>query len=239
MVDANDQVLGQKEFLLFYKSSFREWSETVIIAFFLAIIIRSLVIQAFWIPTGSMEPTLFGEKSEPDGKGNFVLTRSGDRILVNKFAYVADLSLDGRIPFLPKISFSIPKRGDIIIFKYPDKDPLAKPRDFIKRVVGLPGDQIKIRQGIVYVNGVALVEDSYIKEPPLSDFETVVPLENLFVMGDNRNNSADSRYWGPMPLTNLKGQAVLLYWPLSRFGPIRSFPHPAVLSSHPETSQDK
>jgi len=221
-------VADECRFTVHYKSSFREWNETVFIAFLLALMIRSLVLQAFWIPTGSMEPTLLGEKRDPVTNE---LTRAGDRILVNRFAYVADLSLDGRIPFGPRYWFAFPKRGDIVVFKYPDKNPNAAPRDFIKRVIGLPGDHIRIIEGIVSVNGVPLNEP-YIAEPPWQDFETRVPTDSLFVMGDNRNNSADSRYWGPMPLKNLKGQAVLLYWPAGRFRAIRSYPHPVY--PHPE-----
>ncbi|MDD2998912.1 MAG: signal peptidase I [Erysipelotrichia bacterium] len=209
-----------------YKGSFREWNETIFIAFFLAILIRSLVVQAFWIPTGSMEPTLLGEKRNPfSGQ----LERGGDRILVSRFAYVFDLSLDGRVPFAPRIWLKMPERGDIVVFRYPNPDMTAPPKDYIKRVVGLPGDHIDIEDGVVAINGVALNEP-YIAEPPLSDFATVVPEDSLFVMGDNRNNSSDSRFWGPMPLANLKGQAVFNYLPLNRTSPIRSFPH----SLHPE-----
>lgn len=228
-------VADECRFVIHYKSSFREWNETVFIAFLLALLIRSLVLQAFWIPTGSMEPTLLGEKHDPETNE---LTRGGDRILVNRFAYVADLTLDGRIPFGSRYWFSFPKRGDIVVFKYPDKNPNAAPRDFIKRVIGLPGDHITIVDGVTSVNGVPLNEP-YISEPPWQDFETRVPLDSLFVMGDNRNNSADSRYWGHMPLKNLKGQAVLLYWPLARFRAIRSHPHPAVIPESPGHSGDE
>ncbi len=270
LVDDTGRILDVQPFSLFYKSSFREWNETVFIAFFLALIIRSLVIQAFWIPTGSMEPTLLGEKK------NYLtqaLERQGDRILVNRFAYVADFSLDNRIsrllasiylvfkpiPVAPeepgpesldpyelrkpipsdvkfraaterkiqngmRFWFSMPKRGDIAVFKFPDPDPTKPSRDFIKRVIGLPGDNIVIMNGSVSVNGITLNEP-YIMEPPVSDFETAVPEGHLFVMGDNRNNSADSRVWGFLPLDNLKGRAVFLYWPLTRMRPIRSYNH--------------
>lgn len=218
----------EKKITLNYKSSFKEWNETIIIAFVLAVIIRSLVIQAFWIPTGSMEPTLFGEKYDPATNKQI---RSGDRILVSRFAYVADLSLDGRFPFLPRLWFKMPKRGDIVVFKFPNPDPTAPPKDFIKRVIGLPGDEVKIQDGIVYVNGNPLYEP-YISEPPYFDIATTVPDNAIFVMGDNRNNSYDSRYWGPMPLSNLKGQAVLVYSPIKRFSPIRSYKHQIGISTH-------
>jgi signal peptidase I len=274
------ETLSECPFQVFYKSSFREWNETVFIAFFLALVIRSLVVQAFWIPTGSMEPTLLGEKRDLMTQK---LSRQGDRILVNRFAYVADFSLDGRLsrllsailPFEPAVTqpqeltvpipeseatgeenggegekdvsasspdrirkyirervwqnklrfwLASPKRGDIVVFKYPDKNLDNPPRDFIKRVVALPGDRLEIRNGDVMLNGKTL-QEPYIAEAPLSDFpETLVPDGHLFVMGDNRNNSADSRYWGFMPIDNLKGQAVFLYWPLKRLRAIRSYP---------------
>lgn len=228
LADPDGESLAVETFSVTYKSSFREWNETVFIAFFLALMIRSLVLQAFWIPTGSMEPTLLGEKhveTPVDGRMVRQRVRSGDRILVNRFAYVADLSLDGRIPFLPRFTLAAPKRGDIIVFKYPDKDPANPPRDFIKRVIGLPNDEIRISDGHVFVNGRPLTEP-YISEPPVFDFAAVVvPPDALFVMGDNRNNSADSRYWGFMPLANLKGQAVFAYLPMNRIHPIRSHSH--------------
>jgi len=220
-VDSAGVVFDSKTFELHYKGSFREWNETIFIAFFLAIIIRGLVLQAFWIPTGSMEPTLLGEKKNPfTGQ----LERSGDRILVSRFAYVLDLSLDGRLPFGPRIWLKLPERGDVIVFRYPNPDTSAPPKDYIKRAIGRPGDQIDIVDGVVMVNGNALNEP-YIAEPPLSDFHTIVPADCLFAMGDNRNNSSDSRFWGPMPLANLKGQAVFSYLPVNRIGPIRSFTH--------------
>ncbi|MBF0409211.1 MAG: signal peptidase I [Candidatus Riflebacteria bacterium] len=239
MTDSDDKVLSQKCFTLYYKSAFREWNETVFIAFILALIIRSLVLQAFWIPTGSMEPTLLGEKRDPFTNK---LERSGDRILVNKFAYLADFTLDGRLPFLPKVWFKLPKRGDIIVFKYPDKEVANPPRDFIKRVIGLPGDSVKIIDGVTFINGNPL-QEPYIAQPPWQDYETAVPNDSLFVMGDNRNNSADSRTWGMMPLANLKGQAIFLYWPLKsgpllRAGPIRSYEHQPIPGSDGKISQN-
>ncbi|GAB4277931.1 MAG: hypothetical protein Kow0029_20920 [Candidatus Rifleibacteriota bacterium] len=224
IIDSDGAVLDSKSFELHYKGSFREWNETIFIAFFLAIIIRSLVIQAFWIPTGSMEPTLLGEKRDPFSQK---LERDGDRILVSRFAYVIDLSLDGRLPFGPRIWLKKPARGDIIVFKYPDPVVTNPPKDYIKRVIGLAGDHILIENGVVYVNGMPLSEP-YIAEPPVSDFEVVVPPDSVFCLGDNRNNSADSRSWGAMPLKNLKGQAIFVYLPLNRIHPIRSHPHPYV-----------
>jgi signal peptidase I len=169
-----------------------------------------------------MEPTLLGEDKDPiSGK----LTRNGDRILVSRFAYIIDLSLDGRLPFGPKIWLKKPARGDIIVFKYPDPNPDNPPKDYIKRVIGVAGDHLLIEDGVVYINGRAL-EEPYIKEPPVRDYETLVPPDTVFCLGDNRNNSSDSRFWGPMPLKNLKGQAIFAYLPLKRIHPIRSHPHP-------------
>lgn len=215
-------VLATKTFSLSYKGSFREWNETIFIAFFLAILIRGLVVQAFWIPTGSMEPTLLGEAKNLQG----VVTRSGDRILVNRFAYVFDFSLDGRLPFGSDARYwlRLPERGDIVVFRFPDPDKTAAPKDYIKRVIGVPGDRIRITDGITYVNDVPL-DEPYIAQQPTTDYAVTVTEGNIFVMGDNRNNSYDSRYWGLMPLTNLKGQAIIKYLPMNRVGPIRSFSH--------------
>ena len=130
-----------------------------------------------------------------------------------------------------------PDRGDIVVFKFPETDTSKPPKDYIKRVIGLPGDRISIKNGITYVNDVPL-EEPYLKEPQTKNFPTwedinvkgfkdpfIVEKDHLFVMGDNRNNSYDSRYWGLMPLANLKGQAVFKYLPLKRIGPIRSYKH--------------
>ncbi len=231
LVTPEGEVLDSKSFSLCFKGSFREWNETIFIAFFLAILIRGLVVQAFWIPTGSMEPTLLGEEKTPDNR----VVRSGDRILVNRFAYTFDFSLDGRLPFGSSARYwlKLPERGDIVVFKFPDKDPTAAPKDYIKRVIGLPGDEVKIVDGITYVNNIPLTEP-YIKEKPVMDFPLERPVEvvkpgYLFVMGDNRNNSFDSRFWGQMPLTNLKGQAIFSYLPLNRLGPIKSYTHENLL----------
>jgi signal peptidase I len=132
------------------------------------------------------------------------------------------------LPFGPRIWLKQPDRGDIIVFKYPNPDLTEPPKDYIKRVIGLPGDRIDIVDGVVRVNG-CILKEPYIAEPPLAETHTIVPDGCLFCMGDNRNNSSDSRYWGPMPLTNLKGQAVFNYLPMNRISPIRS--HPLTLSA--------
>lgn len=180
------------------KSIFREYAEAAAIAIVLALFIRTFVIQAFKIPSGSMIPTLV----------------VGDHILVNKFIYGI------KIPFVNKtlIPVSTPKRNDVIVFIY----PVDKSKDFIKRVIGLPGETLKMVDRKIYING-KLYDDKYgrytdLKEPvPLSyakaNFGPVtIPQGCLFVMGDNRDNSLDSRYWGFVPMDLVKGKALIIYW---------------------------
>lgn len=168
------------------KPWWRETIETILWALVLALILRTFVIQAFWIPSGSMIPTL-----EP-----------GDRVLVLKFWYS-----------LPKLE---PKRGQIVVFKYP-VDPR---RDFVKRVIGVPGDTVEIRNGTVFVNGAELFEP-YVKNHDSYNMEQIiVPDDKYFCLGDNRPNSQDGRFWGFVPRNFLRGPALFRYWPLSRFGTI-------------------
>lgn len=168
------------------KPWWRETIETVLWALVLALILRTFVVQAFWIPSGSMIPTL-----EP-----------GDRVLVLKFWYS-----------LPKVS---PKRGQIAVFKYP-VDPR---RDFVKRIIGLPGDTVAIKQGMLYVNGSAIFEP-YVKNTDTYNMdEIIVPDKSYFCLGDNRPNSQDGRFWGFVPSNFLRGPAVFRYWPLNRIGVI-------------------
>lgn len=168
------------------KPWWRETIETILWALVLALILRTFVIQAFWIPSGSMIPTL-----EP-----------GDRVLVLKFWYS-----------LPKLE---PKRGQIVVFKYP-VDPR---RDFVKRVIGVPGDTVEIKNGTVFVNGTELFEP-YVKNHDSYNMEQiVVPEDSYFCLGDNRPNSQDGRFWGFVPRKFLRGPALFRYWPLRRFGTI-------------------
>jgi signal peptidase I len=166
------------------KPWWRETIETVFWALILALILRTFVIQAFWIPSGSMIPTL----------------EVGDRVLVLKFWYA-----------LPGID---PKRGQIAVFKYP-VDPR---RDFVKRIVALPGDKVEMKQGTLYVN------DKEVFEPYVKNTDTfnmapqVVPEKSYFCLGDNRPNSQDGRFWGYVPKNFFRGPAVFRYWPLSRIG---------------------
>ncbi|TDX51960.1 signal peptidase I [Orenia marismortui] len=163
----------------------KEYLQSILIALVISFLIITFVVQAFYIPSGSMRPTL----------------KPGDRIFANKFIY----------------RFREPQRQEIIVFKYP-VDPS---RRFIKRLIGLPGDRVKIIEGRVYVNGKALEED-YTLEKSYSDFpEVKVPENHYFMLGDNRNNSEDSRFWGFVPRENIVGKAFVIFWPLNRIGLIK------------------
>lgn len=180
------------------KSLIREYIEAIAIAVLLALVIRTLVVQAFKIPSGSMIPTL----------------DIGDHILVSKFIYGI------RIPFtdIKILDFKKPERGDIIVFIYPEDEK----KDFIKRVVGVAGDKIEVKNKEVFVNGERLNEkyiihqDPHIKqreyEPRDNTGPIIVPSDSLFVMGDNRDQSYDSRYWGFVKTNKVKGNAFIIYW---------------------------
>jgi signal peptidase I len=184
----------------FRKSTLREYFESIVIAVILALFVRTWVVQAFKIPTGSMENNLL----------------IGDHLLVNKFVFGPTATLDRAL--LPVRDIS---RGDIVVFKYPEEPE----RDFIKRVIGLPGDTVELRAKKVYVNGQPLDEPYVHFLTPASDLSEVtsmdvrerygpvtVPSSQYFVMGDNRDNSQDSRYWGFLPRGHVKGKALLIYW---------------------------
>ncbi len=185
----------------FKKSTVREYFETIVIAVTLALFVRTWVVQAFKIPTGSMENNLL----------------IGDHLLVNKFVFApAPTALESAI-----LPIDIIHRGDIVVFKYPDQPD----RDFIKRVIGLPGETIELRNKKVYVNGNPL-EEPYVHfleaahgSSEVTSFDVrerygpvTVPANQYFVMGDNRDNSQDSRYWGFLPRQYIKGKALMIYW---------------------------
>jgi len=180
------------------KSSLRENIEAILVAIVLALFIRTFIIQAFKIPSGSMKQTL----------------QIGDHILVNKFIYGI------KLPFLMTTIVPIknPKRGDIVVFKFPE-DP---DKDFIKRVIGIAGDVVECRDKQVYINHKRLNHDYGIHTDsniisggvqPRDNFgPVVVPEKSLFVMGDNRDHSYDSRFWGFVDLKALRGKALIIYW---------------------------
>lgn len=208
------------------KEKFRAWAldwvETIIVALVLALFIRAFFIQVFWIPSVSMEPTL----------------KIQDRIIVNKLAWGVQNPLfesgkekiflyvlpnpfyNRHLPIFDRkyfISFNkIPQRFEVVVFKMYDVQGGRK--DLIKRVVGLPGEKIELKKGALFIN------DEFIKEhhPISPDFANFGPFKipegHVFVMGDNRGNSADSRFFGPLPLKNLIGPAFLKIWPLQNFG---------------------
>ena len=177
------------------KSVLREYAEAIAIAVVLALFIRTFVVQAFKIPSGSMKPTLL----------------VGDHILVNKFIYGI------KIPFIDKniIKLGKPKRGDVVVFKY----PLDTKKDYIKRVIGLPGDKVELANKQLRINGKVMDDPhaSYSVYGNLRNFgPIIVPAHHLFVMGDNRDESSDSRVWGFVPYAYLKGKAFLIYWSWDR-----------------------
>jgi len=188
----------------FKKSTLREYFESIVIAVILALFIRTFVVQAFKIPTGSMEETLL----------------IGDHLLVNKFVFGPSASAAERA-LLP---IGTIKRRDVLVFKYPEEPD----RDFIKRVIGLPGETVELREKKVYINGTPL-DEPYVHflSPPggpselheVTSFDVrerygpvTVPADHYFMMGDNRDNSQDSRYWGFLPRENIKGKSLVIYW---------------------------
>ncbi|MBN2057994.1 MAG: signal peptidase I [Candidatus Saganbacteria bacterium] len=160
-----------------------DWTETIVVAFIMALVIRAFFIQVFWIPSSSMEPTLDIQ----------------DRLVVNKVTY----------------HFREPRRMEIVVFRQVAPEDMPK-KDLIKRLIGLPGETLEVRDGIVYINGKSL-EEKHPMNRDFSDFGPVkVPDDAYFVMGDNRPASADSRFWGFLPKKNLIGPAKMIIWPLNK-----------------------
>jgi signal peptidase I len=188
----------------FRKSTLREYFESIVIAVVFALFIRTFVVQAFKIPTGSMEENLL----------------IGDHLLVNKFVFGPTLGSIERV-LLPTRDI---RRGDVVVFKYPEEPE----RDFIKRVIGLPGETLEVNERSVLINGSPLEEPyAHFLRPvsDLSEFHEVtaydvrqrygpvtVPPNEYFVMGDNRDNSQDSRFWGFLRRDYIKGRALVIYW---------------------------
>jgi signal peptidase I len=185
----------------FRKSTVREYFESIVIAVILALFVRTWVVQAFKIPTGSMENNLL----------------IGDHLLVNKFVF-GPTAAGAERAVMPMRDI---RRGDVVVFKYPDEPE----RDFIKRVIGLPGETVELRNKKVYIDGTPLDEPYVHFLEPASEAGEVtsfdvrerygpvrVPEDRFFVMGDNRDNSQDSRYWGTLPRSYIKGRALVIYW---------------------------
>ncbi len=178
-----------------WQSTVKEYIEALFIALLLALVIRTFIVQAFKIPSGSMLQTL----------------QIGDHLLVSKFSYGV------KIPFTGKVVLPVgdPEYKDIIVFKYPG-DPS---KDYIKRVIGVPGDTVEIKNKMVFVNGKQLNEP-YVQYTDNAHVSTmrdnmpprVIPEDEYFVMGDNRDGSNDSRFWGNVPRENILGKAWIIYW---------------------------
>ncbi|OFW38707.1 MAG: signal peptidase I [Acidobacteria bacterium RIFCSPLOWO2_12_FULL_67_14b] len=185
----------------FQKSTVREYAESILVAVVLALFVRTFVFQAFKIPTGSMKPNLL----------------VGDHLLVNKFIFAPTASAIERA-LLPVRDI---ERGDVVVFKFPEEPD----RDFIKRVIGLPGDTLELKNQTVHINGMPLIEPyAHYLFPAAAEGEegsldlrrrygpVTVPDGHYFMMGDNRDDSQDSRYWGFLPTSYVKGRALFIYW---------------------------
>ncbi len=211
MANNPEKALNQTNKTAKPKSIVREYIEAIIFALIIALLIRSFIVQAFKIPSGSMKNTLL----------------IGDHILVSKFAY--GIHIPNEIPFtniklFPDIRLlpKDPSRGDIIVFKFPKDET----RDFIKRVVGVPGDKIQLIRQKLYVNDKPVEEPYTIHLDPAEGSQPVVPRDDLgpilvppghlFMMGDNRENSQDSRFWGFLDINKVKGRAFVIYWSWDR-----------------------
>ena len=192
----NEEIMGKKKFI-------KEYIEPIVIAIVIALFIRAVIVQAFKIPSSSMEPTL----------------QVGDYILVNKFIYGI------RIPYSDKIVGESKKlfkwrnirRGDVVVFIFP-KD---RKKDFIKRVIGTEGEEVEIIHNKIYIDG-RLVDDPWghfmMPRSSIEDYGPVkVPEGSLFVMGDNRDNSQDSRFWGFVKINEVKGKAFIIYFSWDRY----------------------
>ena len=181
------------------RSVVRDYFEAAIIAVLLALFVRTFLFEAFKIPTPSMEASLM----------------VGDHIIVDKFALGPRMDYEGGL--LPMRDI---RRGDVVVFKF-DREP---EKDYVKRVIGVPGDEIKMDNKVLFVNGKTVTEPHVQNlDPeviPERDFlpAVKVPPGHYFVMGDNRDNSADSREWGFVPRSRIRGRAVFVYWSIAAEG---------------------
>jgi signal peptidase I len=190
-----------------------EIGRTVVLSIVLALGIRTFVAEARWIPSGSMEPTLHGTPNQWEA----------DKIIVDKLKY----------------KFSAPQRGDIVVFSPTEELQREEYKDaFIKRVIGLPGEKVELRNGKVYINNKPLHEDSYLsstqrtvtevctsgQQPPFLAKPQTIPSNSYLVLGDNRGSSYDGRCWGLVPKQKIIGRAVFRFWPLNHIGEIDKSP---------------
>ena len=184
------------------KSSLREWTESIAIAFVLAMIVRTFLVQAYKIPTASMVPTLI----------------PGDKIFVSKVVYGPRLPILGvRLPGLRK-----PVRGDVVVFI----EPTERKKVYVKRLIGLPGDTVEIKYGSIYINGKVVSDERisknfYYNDGPFGEGEITVPVGYIYVLGDNSANSYDGRKFGFVPYKDLLGEAMVIWWPVKRIGVVR------------------
>lgn len=177
------------------RSLAREYLEAILVSVILALFVRTFLLQAYVVPTASMEDNIL----------------AGDHLVVNKFIYAP-----ARGPWARFLPGRAVRQGDVFVFKFPE-DP---GRDFVKRAVALPGDLVEIRDKVVYVNQAPLREPQVTHADPnvqgagrRDQFGPIrVPADQIFAMGDNRDRSNDSRFWGTVPLSNVKGRALFVYW---------------------------
>lgn len=205
-----------------------EWVKTIVYAVILALFIRAYFFATFHVPTGSMEPTLFGAQNHPPG----------DRLIALKFIYGFPIPFTGR----RVLAMSEPHRGDVIIFNSKGNEMLDQGKDYIKRLVGLGGERLQIvpeeadrsalnffsrKRGRLHIDGnpveepVSIAEKRYYVAGAYGNYEVKIPPNHYFMLGDNVESSRDSRFWGFVPRENVIGKAVLIYWPPSRMGLIR------------------
>ncbi|MEH2252270.1 signal peptidase I [Nostoc sp.] len=190
-----------------------ELGRTIVLSIVLALGIRTFVAEARWIPSGSMEPTLHGTPNQWEA----------DKIIVDKLKY----------------KFADPQRGDIVVFSPTKELQKEQYQDaFIKRVIGLPGEQVQLKDGKVYINNKLLPEANYLSsgqstiidvcqsapQPAFLGKPQTIPADSYLVLGDNRNNSYDGRCWGVVPRQNIIGRAVVRFWPLNHVGGIDKSP---------------
>ncbi|MDJ0800648.1 MAG: signal peptidase I [Calothrix sp. MO_167.B12] len=193
------------------------WIEEIVrtmgLSIVLALGIRTFVAEARWIPSGSMEPTLHGTPNQWEA----------DKIIVDKISY----------------NFTKPKRGDIVVFSPTQELQKEQYQDaFIKRIIGLPGEKVELKQGKVYINNKPLPEKKYLasprktsvevctsgQQPPFLSQSQTIPPGSYLVLGDNRGSSYDSRCWGVVPRENIIGRAIVRFWPLNNIGGIDKSP---------------